>query len=154
MTVQSESGSPPTRSECIDHGCKGFGMGYATAWVVLDGKRFTTTKHRKVHFEATGEWPAVVRHVCDNPRCVNPAHLVGGTYKDNMKDMHDRGRAGDCRNFGLANGMTVLTDAEVEEIRATYVKGSREAGLPALSRKFRVGTSQIWRIVNDQQRTT
>lgn len=139
---------------CIDHGCKGFGLGYATAWIVRDGVRFTTTKHRKVHFEATGEWPEVVRHVCDNPRCIDPSHLVGGTQKDNMKDMLGRGRAGDCRNFNSDNGRTVITYKEVIEIKDAYVKGSREFGLPALARKFGVGTSQIWRIVNEQQRTS
>lgn len=41
-------------SACIDHGCKGFGLGYATAWLVQDGHRFTTTKHRKLYYEATG----------------------------------------------------------------------------------------------------
>lgn len=34
----------------------------------------------------------VVRHKCDNPRCVNPSHLEVGTQKDNSMDTSRRGR--------------------------------------------------------------
>lgn len=137
-----------SRSECIDHGCKGYGMGYATAWIKLPcGTKYSSTKHRKVYYEATGELPEVVRHKCDNPRCINPEHLEGGTHTDNMHDMHKRGRAGDNRNFGADNGRTVLTQDAVQSIRAQYIKGSKECGLSALARKFGVGTSQIHRVV-------
>lgn len=34
----------------------------------------------------------VVRHSCDNPRCINPAHLLLGTQADNVQDSIDRGR--------------------------------------------------------------
>lgn len=140
-------------TECKDHGCKGYGLGYATAWVTVDGRRYTTTKHRAVYYQHTGELPEVVRHLCDNPRCVNPEHLEGGTQVDNMRDCRERGRQGDHRNFGADNGRTVVPDDVVLHIRRRYVKGSREDGLPALARCYGLSTSQVFRIVHGQQRT-
>lgn len=63
-----------------------------------DGR--TRVLHRLVYEWTFGEIPAgqVVRHTCDNPRCINPAHLVAGTQLDNVRDMVSRGRA----QFGAA----------------------------------------------------
>jgi len=41
------------------------------------------------HGEPQGE---VIRHVCDNPSCVNPLHLVDSTQKENMEDAKAKGR--------------------------------------------------------------
>jgi hypothetical protein len=32
----------------------------------------------------------VIRHACDNPRCINPLHLKIGTQADNMHDRWQR----------------------------------------------------------------
>jgi len=143
-------------TECRDHGCKGYGLGYATAWVTVDGRRYTTTKHRAVYYQHTGELPEVVRHICDNPRCINPEHLEGGTQVDNMRDCKERGRqappSGNAGRVGEDNAHCKLTDEDCSWIRAHYKKGSRVFGLPALARKFNTGTSQLHRIIKGEAR--
>lgn len=50
--------------------------------------------HRLVNELSTGESNEgrVVRHTCDNPRCINPKHLIAGTVRENVEDMDVRGR--------------------------------------------------------------
>lgn len=50
--------------------------------------------HRLVMSLVSGEdiGGRVVRHKCDNPKCINPDHLLLGTVKDNVADMDNRGR--------------------------------------------------------------
>ena len=48
--------------------------------------------HREVFKDINGYLPEVVRHSCDNPKCINPEHLVAGTYLDNILDRHTRQR--------------------------------------------------------------
>ena len=56
-----------------------------------------------------------VLHRCDNPPCVNPAHLFLGTIQDNNADMVQKGRQ--CGPLGAANGQAKLNDEKVREIR-------------------------------------
>jgi hypothetical protein len=49
--------------------------------------------HRVAWMISQGARPAMhVLHKCDNPLCVNPAHLYEGTDADNTRDMISRGR--------------------------------------------------------------
>lgn len=65
------------------YGC--FGVGHDKLYLA----------HRWRYEQVHGPLPrgAVVRHTCDNPRCVTLEHLVAGSQADNMRDMQDRGRS-------------------------------------------------------------
>lgn len=65
--------------------------GYPRA--LIDGN--SNTKVHRVVFELhSGEYlgTRVVRHTCDNKKCINPFHLISGMPRDNVKDMDIRGR--------------------------------------------------------------
>jgi hypothetical protein len=61
----------------------------------------------------------VVRHVCDNPRCINVAHLIIGTQTDNVADRERRGRT----SFGERHATAKLSKKEVLKIFVLLEKG-------------------------------
>lgn len=77
----------------------------------------------------------VVMHSCDNKRCVNPEHLRAGTQKDNIRDMHAKGRS----------TRTILSPEEVREIREKHSTG---IGIDKLAAEFGVGTYSVHKIVS------
>ena len=74
----------------------------------------------------------VVRHACDNPKCVNPLHLQLGTTKCNGQDKSKR-----LRVSGERGPRAVLTEASVRYIR-TSTRPRR-----ALANQFGVALSTI-----------
>jgi hypothetical protein len=104
--------------------------------------------HRVAWRIACGEIPEgmCVLHRCDNPSCVNPAHLFLGTYADNNADMAMKGRHGDFR--GERNGSSKLIRDQVLEIRCLAAQGKvsqREIG-----EMFGVSKGAIGRILRHQ----
>lgn len=62
-----------------------------------------------------------VLHSCDNPGCVNPAHLFLGTQLDNMIDKTKKGRGNQPK--GEQHGRSLFTAKQVEEIRELHRSG-------------------------------
>ena len=79
-----------------------------------------------------------VCHSCDNPKCVNPAHLFLGTQAENIADMKDKGRAAK----GEAHHSSKLSNELVLEIRAA--DGSQRH----LARKYGISPSHVSAIKN------
>lgn len=94
--------------------------------------------HRVVLMVSTGRVLApgeVTRHRCDNPPCVNPAHLQVGTHADNMRDKVERGRS----TAREANGNAVLTAELVAQARRR-VRAGETATAVADSLAVNMGT--------------
>lgn len=79
-----------------------------------------------------------VLHRCDNPPCVNPAHLFLGTRADNMRDMMAKGRARQGRTAG--GPWLKLTPDKVMDIRLLVAAG---APIRAIAREYKVWPSAI-----------
>ena len=66
--------------------------GYGKFMVGPHGKQRTFNAHRWAYEQHHGSVPPLLRHKCDNPRCVNVDHLEPGTQSDNVHDAMKRGR--------------------------------------------------------------
>ena len=107
-----------------------------------DGKVYLA--HRLAYCDANGLQISdiagqVVRHSCDNPACIQPAHLSLGTQQDNMNDKVDRQR----QAKGSAHGMAELTEDIVRYIKEHYKRRCKEFGGRALATRFGVHESTV-----------
>lgn len=103
------------------------------------GQQINVLAHRVSFALANGRWPKsnlMVMHTCDNPACVNPAHLQEGTRSENLSDCWRKNRRGRPRetrygssfwrsgNPGRAlHGSSRLTEWDVRELRRMHTAG-------------------------------
>ena len=125
------------KADCIDHGKRPGYEVYAYKW--RNGKQYPL--HRLVYADDHGinisELPfeVVIRHTCDNRRCINPAHLIKGSRKENTEDMMERGRF-----------KSVVTQKEALEIMAS------EIPVQKLAEVYKVTRQTIRKIKNKSSR--
>ena len=103
--------------------------------------------HRHSYALAFGPIPRglIVRHTCDNPPCVNPAHLLTGTRTDNAKDRDGRGRNRPTSSPGERNPKALMTDADVLAARAAR-RGDEKVGV--LASRYGVAHTTMRQIVS------
>lgn len=105
------------------------------------GVTFTNGKpekaHRKMFSMAKGKIGdgLCVRHVCDNPSCVSPLHLITGTHLENMRDRALRGRGADLK--GENNGRSKITANDAQLIRCS------DLSLGVLARRYGLSKTAI-----------
>lgn len=127
--------------------------GYGAFVYAKDGEVIQGRAHRYSYEIHKGDIPTgmFVLHSCDNPACVNPAHLALGSNQDNVTDMMKKGRhvsGGTYREGDYERGeghhAAKLTEDDVRAIRA-----DRDSGMSFgnLSKKYGIAVGHIFRIV-------
>ena len=94
--------------ECISHACDSDGYPVAT----VDGKQDRIHRHFYRMYKGNIPNGYIIRHTCDNRKCINPNHLILGTHKDNVMDRVQHKRSA----IGEKNGRSKLTTEQVKQI--------------------------------------
>ncbi|ANT45377.2 HNH homing endonuclease [Pectobacterium phage PP90] len=133
---------------CTDHG-RHKSLSKEGYLLVKDPRKKSrcTSLHRMVYAckmgtNLDGIADVVVRHTCDNPRCINPEHLIGGTKADNNRDRAERGRSA-----RVVPSRQRLSQEDVQFIRLNWVKRHPLFGTTKLAARFGVDSAVIIRVI-------
>lgn len=108
------------------------GYGMCRMGLGSKGRATQTTAHRMAYSLRYPEIDInglVVRHLCNNVKCVNPEHLLHGTHADNVQDRVDAGRSA----TGERNGRSVLNERSVLAIKRSLMAGAKQSDLAVLA---------------------
>lgn len=135
----------------VDHGsqCWNFaGHLDADGYGVITKGSAPYRAHRAAHEVWIGPIPGghLIRHTCDNRRCINPSHLLTGLPADNTRDAQERERLAN----GERHGMHKLTDDEVDAMRDEYARGG--VTQRALALQYGCSQAQVNNVLLRKQR--
>lgn len=109
---------------CLLYGSAELKHAYGLVSVTIDGKRKSVPAHRALYMALNDvlSLPSqtLIRHKCDNPRCVNIDHLEPGSAKDNVQDCIVRNRR--AKRYKGHTRQRVHGPATVQAIRAATGK--------------------------------
>jgi hypothetical protein len=125
--------------------CQKFGHGWLQRCQGSGTKPKGYLAHRFAYELLVGPVPdgKCLLHHCDNPPCVNPAHLFIGDRDDNAKDSMAKRR----HTFGVKNKHAKLNDAKVQAIRAEYWYRDGRSNSVELAEKYGVRVVTIGAII-------
>ena len=95
----------------------------------------TYNAHRMAYIIFNGLIPQgqVVRHICNNRKCVNPKHLILGSYSDNTVDAIKIG----------THRSQKLTEADVKVIKRLLANNPKRGTNTEIARLFKVDPASI-----------
>lgn len=130
--------------DCLDHGTIGDKDGYSILTIShkSHGRQLSVRAHRYLYFLKHPETDKsmVVRHMCNNPRCINPSHLLAGTVKDNNNDKV------------LAGKERRLTAEEIDYIHNTYCYRKKGRGVYAIAATLGVCAQTVHNYLTGKRR--
>lgn len=108
---------------------KGSKNEYGYGIILMPGEK-PVRAHRFVYEQLVGPIPEgkILLHSCDNPPCVNPAHLTPGTKAENLYDSMKKGR----RAVGEKHWNSKFSAEQIAAIRAdprTQTEIAKEYGV-------------------------
>ena len=113
--------SKVVRDDCMPDGChiwtaarikSGYGR------IGNNGKNVLANRASYVIYKGEISHGMQVCHKCDNPPCVNPAHLFLGTGSDNAKDSVSKGRQRNVRKTYCAQGHAFADDNLILDVNS------------------------------------
>ena len=110
--------------------CRDPESGYGRFGLWWNGKTYTYPAHRvalALHTGVAPEHTVVARHDCDNHPCVNPAHLLWGSQKNNIRDAIERDRF----QQGERHYKAKLTEELVISVRRRVAQGEKQNAIAA-----------------------
>lgn len=129
-----------SRVEFSENGCWNW-----QGWLDRGGYGYVCYKNRDINIHrffyawCCGAIPKgkIVRHTCNNRKCVNPEHLILGTMWDNSQDMINSGNS----LTGERNPNSALTEKAILEMAELYKTGC--VSLKDISEEYKVSPGVV-----------